>query len=1083
MGAVYYLLSSAYYNFQRFRSSPPDVPVLVGRANISTFQCDYQRHQAELVLANMHGALLESHLPTRLTLSNFNNNNNSSKNLFLDQIKAAREFRANEKDREIAACCIQNYFRKWLKHLHFTTKAMGDFDRFFSTDPTDDTIVMTPATQIFEVLNEFLVVYKKDRDRRRMENMYRYLVRSLTYDSPTFSYIGVTLSKDHYNSWILQVKKILLLCLLELKDFDVDVPSDYKSILLRLQTLVSFTSTKTWAIMEIPDMQKLKIGMHQLCANIIGYLVNNEFYSIMQNLLKKVLCKKETNLQIVTLTTISTLSLRPLIYSKNSNKIMATFLISILSVPALIFYLDYKDQCTCILSYKQNHVFESCVQFLSKKENLGLVSNNLGGNYTLCLLANLVHLANIEINKVPDEVFFPDFTVVATHLLEFCQQYVVQKQSNTTHWHPILGWFEQPQDCSLQLALPLIKIQISFLWTGEIIDKIFGRPLNQIVDKEYQTIINEPNTSHKTNFLFRTILELHTKKKNHNKQYNKISSVDTLKIATICSLFYTTLRTLTEMKTAILTGLCYKDRNILYKMWLFFGTLGPQNGLKTFLEHHLKNTQLNTSELKMLIFFADCMNHYITILDDIEMYEQQDPFKLSDLICLSNFLNQFLYTMILDDSFHPETECYNPLFTSLHTLLMAIYRRDCQKKFCDDDHWLAKEVRITSFLVDLEKGRKGAPFLLHKMPHIIPYFDRILLFRKYIAEEKEVLGLTESTCRSPPTTLIAVRRSSLVEDGYRQLAILPQQSLKGIIRVRFINYQGLDEAGIDQDGVFKEFLEEIVKKVFDPSFNLFKTTSENRLYPSSTSSLQENHLLLFEFAGRILGKAVYEGITVDVHFASFFVSQFCGQTGGLLYSCLDELASLDQDLYRSLTMVKHYKGDVSELELTFSLDENVMGKVITYELKPGGKAILVTNENKINYIHLVAQFRMYVQIKDQISAFTRGFRSIISPNWLSLFSTPEFTTSSSKSPLLGFATLEPPFSIRCIEVGDDEDTGDTIGSVIRGFFTIRKKDPQNRLPTSSTCFNLLKLPNYQKKCTLREKLRYAITSNTGFELS
>ncbi|XP_046808494.1 uncharacterized protein LOC124420265 [Lucilia cuprina] len=94
-----------------------------------------------------------------------------------------------------------------------------------------------------------------------------------------------------------------------------------------------------------------------------------------------------------------------------------------------------------------------------------------------------------------------------------------------------------------------------------------------------------------------------------------------------------------------------------------------------------------------------------------------------------------------------------------------------------------------------------------------------------------------------------------------------------------------------------------------------------------------------------------------------------------------------------------------------------------------------------------------------------------------------FVTSCSKPPLLGFAHLEPPFSIRCVEVGDDEDTGDTIGSVIRGFFTIRKKDPLNRLPTSSTCFNLLKLPNYQKKSTLRDKLRYAVTSNTGFELS
>jgi hypothetical protein len=32
----------------------------------------------------------------------------------------------------------------------------------------------------------------------------------------------------------------------------------------------------------------------------------------------------------------------------------------------------------------------------------------------------------------------------------------------------------------------------------------------------------------------------------------------------------------------------------------------------------------------------------------------------------------------------------------------------------------------------------------------------------------------------------------------------------------------LDEAGIDQDGVFKEFLEETIARVFDPSLNMFK---------------------------------------------------------------------------------------------------------------------------------------------------------------------------------------------------------------------------------------------------------------------
>jgi len=37
--------------------------------------------------------------------------------------------------------------------------------------------------------------------------------------------------------------------------------------------------------------------------------------------------------------------------------------------------------------------------------------------------------------------------------------------------------------------------------------------------------------------------------------------------------------------------------------------------------------------------------------------------------------------------------------------------------------------------------------------------------------------------------------------------------------------QGLEEAGIDESGVFKEFLEEVVKKAFNPDLGLFKVVS------------------------------------------------------------------------------------------------------------------------------------------------------------------------------------------------------------------------------------------------------------------
>ena len=36
--------------------------------------------------------------------------------------------------------------------------------------------------------------------------------------------------------------------------------------------------------------------------------------------------------------------------------------------------------------------------------------------------------------------------VVVKQLLQFCQQHVLSKRSNLTHWHPVLGWFAQKTD-------------------------------------------------------------------------------------------------------------------------------------------------------------------------------------------------------------------------------------------------------------------------------------------------------------------------------------------------------------------------------------------------------------------------------------------------------------------------------------------------------------------------------------------------------------------------------------------------------------------------------------------------------------
>jgi ubiquitin-protein ligase E3 C len=76
----------------------------------------------------------------------------------------------------------------------------------------------------------------------------------------------------------------------------------------------------------------------------------------------------------------------------------------------------------------------------------------------------------------------------------------------------------------------------------------------------------------------------------------------------------------------------------------------------------------------------------------------------------------------------------------------------------------------------------------------------------------------------------------------------------------------------------------------------------------------------------------------------------------------------------------------------------------------------------------------------------------------------KFVTSCSRAPLLGFAVLEPRL---CIQMA---------GGVLTD-------GASERLPTSATCMNLLKLPPYTDPRLMRDKLLYAIKAGAGFELS
>lgn len=60
--------------------------------------------------------------------------------------------------------------------------------------------------------------------------------------------------------------------------------------------------------------------------------------------------------------------------------------------------------------------------------------------------------------------------------------------------------------------------------------------------------------------------------------------------------------------------------------------------------------------------------------------------------------------------------------------------------------------------------------------------------------------------------------------------------------------------------------------------------------------------------------------------------------------------------------MQHYDGDVTDLSLDFTVTEESLGKRKVIELKPGGKDICVTNENKLQYIHAIADYKLNRQV-------------------------------------------------------------------------------------------------------------------------
>ncbi|XP_076243809.1 hecw ubiquitin protein ligase isoform X2 [Calliopsis andreniformis] len=360
--------------------------------------------------------------------------------------------------------------------------------------------------------------------------------------------------------------------------------------------------------------------------------------------------------------------------------------------------------------------------------------------------------------------------------------------------------------------------------------------------------------------------------------------------------------------------------------------------------------------------------------------------------------------------------------------------------------------------------------------------------------------------QGPGKLKLHIRREHLLEDAFTRIMAASKKDLqKGKLVVMFDH-----EEGLDYGGPSREFFFHLSRELFNPYYGLFEYSANDTytVQVSPMSAFVDNYHDWFKFSGRVLGLALVHQYLLDAFFTRPFYKALLK-----IPASLSDLESLDQEFHQSLMWIKEKDISIEPLELTFSVTEELLGRVAERELKPGGRNIPVTEKNKKEYLERVVRWRLERGVAEQTESLVRGFYEVVDPRLVSVFDARElelviagaaeidlndwrthteyrsgyhdahpvvewfwssisrftneqrlrllqFVTGTSSIPYEGFAALR--------------------GSTGPRKFCIEKWGRPNSLPRAHTCFNRLDLPPYPTPEILYEKLLLAVEETNTF---
>lgn len=389
------------------------------------------------------------------------------------------------------------------------------------------------------------------------------------------------------------------------------------------------------------------------------------------------------------------------------------------------------------------------------------------------------------------------------------------------------------------------------------------------------------------------------------------------------------------------------------------------------------------------------------------------------------------------------------------------------------------------------------PRLPSSLDQSVPQYKRDFRRKLIYFRSQPALRILPGQCH------IKVRRDHIFEDSYQEIMRQTPQDLQKRLMIKFDG-----EEGLDYGGVSREFFFLLSHEMFNPFYCLFEYSAHDNytLQINPHSGINPEHLNYFKFIGRCVGLAIFHRRFLDAFFIGAFYKMILKKK-----VMLEDMEGVDADYHRNLEWA--LDNDITDvLDLTFSVEDDQFGEIVTIDLKPDGRNIDVTNDNKIEYVELVTEWRISKRVEEQFQAFVSGFYELIPQELVNVFDERELELLiggiadidvddwKKHTDYRGYSESDEVIKWfwQCIRSWDSEQksrllqfTTGTSRIPVNGFkdlqgsdgprrFTIEKAGESQHLPKSHTCFNRVDLPPYKNYEDLVKKLSMAVEETVGF---